>query len=406
MPVSHLDITFGIEIECYMPSGMAANTLAQAVSTRIGKPVHNQGYNHITAPFWRTVPDGSLGNYTRGIEVVSPVMRGEDGIAECEKVVRALADLGCSVGKACGLHVHVGTAGAMEQDEVGAVPLRMLKRLALNYALFEGVIDTVMPPSRRANANTYSRSISSASPAAIMRAQDLSALIRCVAGASDSARYRKLNLAAYKKYKTAEFRHHAGTLDSGKVRFWILTCLRIAAAARNGKVARDFTNAPAPAPRRRITTPQPTPTPVPAPTPAPPRAPVNRAREGSLSWQVGQLMLRAEGCTGPEARAVTGWPSISMPQQAAICGLAFTTTRIGRTVRYFARTAAAEAAAQAATPAPETPAVAPIPQTPSAPPTTPLTLLGFIDFIGSDVSEAAYLLQRQNDLSGPIDFIS
>jgi hypothetical protein len=60
---------------------------------------------------------------------------------------------------------------------------------------------------------------------------------------------------------------------------------------------------------------------------------------GTKAQLVGRLMLRPEGVTGPEAMAATGWPSISLPQQAAMCGLSYTTKREGRYVRYFAKPA-------------------------------------------------------------------
>jgi hypothetical protein len=370
MPVTHFDTTFGIEIECYLPEGGSSGTLANAVSARIGKPVVAEPYNHQNRHHWKIVSDGSLGDYARGVELVSPILPGSnESLAEIEKVVRAIADFGCSVSKRCGLHVHVGIQNACEEGEGmpnGRVPLKMMKRLLKLYAIYEPVIDSVMPPSRRANQNQYCRSMTSISPAAIDAAMNIDAMLRLGGSSSTQGlgRYVKLNLYAFTKYKTAEFRQHAGTLEPSKTRFWILTCLRMVAAARNGVTINPGSGT--------------------QPQGDGQAHPVNRARHGSKSWQVGQMMLRPEGVTGPEACAVTGWPSISMPQQATICGLTFTTQRIGRTVRYFARTAQAEVAAA-----------------PTAP-VTPITLLGFLDLIGADTAEREYLLQRQADLGGPI----
>jgi hypothetical protein len=67
------------------------------------------------------------------------------------------------------------------------------------------------------------------------------------------------------------------------------------------------------------------------------RAQDNRARVGSKSWLIGQLMLRPGGTTASEAMRVTRWPSVSMVQQARICGLELVTQRTGRTVRFYAR---------------------------------------------------------------------
>lgn len=372
MPVSHFNATFGVEIECYMPEGATGQQACAAVSQRIGKPVHAMGYTHARVDHWKAVSDGSLGSYDRGIEFVSPAMpASEEALTEIEKVIKALADFGCTVSKKCGLHVHVGVRHARETGE--SIPLAFMKRLVNIYAGFEPVIDSLVPPSRRANINVYSRSMTSSSPSAVNAATTFELLARAVAGSamasSQYGRYFKLNIHAYNKYRTVEFRQHSGTMDSSKARYWILTCLRMVAAARNGRTIQTGQ------PQQATTAP----------------ALVNRARPNSKSWQVGQMMLRPEGVTGSEACAAVGWPSISMPQQATICGLAFTTTRVGRAVRYFARTAQAEnvAATEAAH---------------SATPPTPINLLGFLDLIEADADERQYLLQRQADLGGPISW--
>ncbi len=131
-------------------------------------------------------------------------------------------------------------------------------------------------------------------------------------------------------------------------------CLRMVEAA----------NAPRPTAATRTTTAQ-----------------VNRARPGSKAYTVGQLMLRREGVTAAEAIAATGWPSISLPQQATACGLTYTTQRIGRTVRYFANAAAANAAAGMA---------------------EAITFDSLMDTIGAEPAERLYFRHRITNLSGPV----
>lgn len=414
MPVHIRDITFGIEIECFVPEGSNAMLAASAINARIGAGrCLSQGYNHHLTSTWKIVTDGSLGDFQRGIEVVSPILSGTAGIDESEKVIKALQDFGCTVNKKCGLHVHLGAGNPTFRAEGENIPLGFLKRFAKMYAVFEQVIDSLVPPSRRASANAFCRSITSASLPRLTAAATLEDIIYAVTGSrsGDNRRYHKVNLAAYARYKTVEVRHHSGTLDSNKVKYWILLCLRMATAAANGAEV-ILPGAAAPARTTPI---------VQAPALVAPhpltgahspgyvatqpgqQVPVNRAREGSASWRIGQMMLRPEGVTGPEAREAVGWPSVSMPQQASICGLEYTTQRTGRVVRYFARTAQAEMAAAAAsvpTPAP-TPAPAPVP---AGPPPTPVTLLGLMDLIGGEMSEREYFLQRQADLGGPIQW--
>jgi hypothetical protein len=380
MPHQPFDAGFGVEIECYMPEGATTQQCAAAIQQRIGKPVQYPGYTHRRMNEWKIVPDGSLGNYARGIELVSPVLHGQEGITEIEKVARALADFGCSVNKSCGYHVHVGIASFREPGDTTEWPLRFMKRLLEVYAVYEPIIDSVMPPSRRASTNTYCRSMTGTSLVRVDAAQDLISLVRASTAGNfgDMSRYYKLNLIAWMRHKTVEFRQHAGTLDPMKVRYWTMTCLRMVAAARNGATTRAVTSAPAGAAAAAVIA----------------ASQVNRAREGSKTWQIGQMMLRPEGVTGPEACQAVGWPSVSMPEQARICGLTVTTQRIGRTVRYFARTTQAETTAMAE--------VAPPPQPVVIAPAPAITLPGLLDLIGASLEEREYFQQRQADLGGPI----
>jgi hypothetical protein len=336
--------TYGIEIECYLPEGGNRQHLAAAITSRLGAAgaCHEQDYNHITQLHWKIVTDGSLGDYSRGVEIVSPVLSGEAGLEAIGRVMNALTDYGCTVSRRCGLHIHVG---------VGAASTDFFKAILKAYGYFEPVIDGFMPPSRRASANMYCRSVTHLMPGTIDQATSLNYLINLMASHGGEARYHKLNLIAYRRHQTVEFRQHSGTLEASKAVNWTKLCLRLVAAAQAGKTIATEVSA---------TT-----------------VPMNRARPGSKGWQVGQMMLRPEGVTGAEAMAATGWPSISLPQQARACGIGFTTQRTGREVRYFAQ------AAQASTQA------------------TPATLDGLLDWAECADGERAYFRGRAQDLSGP-----
>lgn len=62
----------------------------------------------------------------------------------------------------------------------------------------------------------------------------------------------------------------------------------------------------------------------------------------SKDHQIGEMLLRPEGVTRTEVLQATGWPSVSIPQQAGICGIEIVSQRSGREVRYWARNAALE----------------------------------------------------------------
>lgn len=337
---NHLNAGFGIEIECFLPEGETIRTAANAVSHRLGAPVTVEGYNHDVRSTWKVVTDGSLGDISRGIEFVSPILRGEDGLAQVETVCRALSDFGCTVNKKCGLHVHVG---------VGAPGLRFFKNLVKLYSLFEPVIDSMMPASRRASNNTYCKSMTSARPSAVEGASSVADLLYIISGTTGRAgRYFKLNLQSFVRQSTVEFRQHSGTLDATKARRWAVLCLRMVAAAMGQINLGDA-----------------------GPT-------MNRARPGTKAFTIGQMFLRPEGVSGREVMAATGWPSVSMPQQARSCGIEFTTQRMGREVRYYARSATEVRS------------------------TVAITIEGFATVIGAATDERAYMQQRVADLSGPV----
>lgn len=341
--------TFGIEIECFLPQGMTRSVATAAIAQRLGQPCMEEGYNHLRRSHWKIVTDGSLGDYARGMELVSPPLAGEGGLDLVGRACEALVDLGATVNTQCGFHVHVGIS---DQN-----PIPLFKNLLKVYAAFEPVIDGMMPASRRGSTSMYCRSVSTVNLARLDAATDLGGVVGAI-GSNTADRFRKLNLTAYARHRTVEFRQHSGTLDANKARKWTTLCLRMVAAAAAGKVPMAAVEA--------------------ATQPS-----QNRARRGSKSWQIGEMLMRPDGVTGPEVCAALGWPSVSIPQQAAICGLQFRTERIGRTVRYYA--VGIEAAAPVAG---------------EAQPGTPLTIDGLAGLIEATEEERAYMARRTQDLSG------
>jgi hypothetical protein len=307
--MAYLDQTFGVEFEVYLPVGLSHGAAAMALTNQ-GIDCRPESYNHQTRTWWKIVTDGSLNDYARGAEFVSPVLQGEAGLETVATVLALLNDMGCTVSKLCGTHVHVGVGH-------GNGNIAFFRNLLKLYAHFEPVIDRFMAASRRASAASYCRSVTNVPFRTIDRTDSVEGLIRALTPPGHTARYTKLNLCAYRAHQTVEFRQHQGTLDNAKVRNWILLCLKLVWAAKSGNGIATGGGA------------------------------INRARLGSKGHLVGQLMLRTEGVTREEACAATGWPSISLPQRARECGLAYTTQRTGRVVRYFAQAAAASTEAPA-----------------------------------------------------------
>jgi hypothetical protein len=69
---------------------------------------------------------------------------------------------------------------------------------------------------------------------------------------------------------------------------------------------------------------------------APERAPTTPGgvRPGSKVALVADLLLREEGCTTADVLKATGWPSVSMPQQAKAAGLNLQKEKDGGVTRY------------------------------------------------------------------------
>lgn len=232
--------TFGIEIECIMPSGTDRGALAMKLR-EAGIQANALGYDHTTRPTWKLTTDQSLG-YEDGVEVVSPILSGDAGLADAVKVADVLRAAGCTVNKSCGLHVHV---------YAGDLDLKQMKKLAINFVHSETAFDAIVPPSRRKDENQFIQSNRTAfggsyeneginkAIAAFEAARDMNDLIHKVSDVTtttlrgtlgqrnwrDGGRYRKLNFLSMLNFKTVEFRQHAGTVEADKIANWVRLCV-------------------------------------------------------------------------------------------------------------------------------------------------------------------------------------
>lgn len=193
---------FGIEIEAYnCTRDHLAHELQEA-----GINVAVEGYNHNTSAHWKLVTDASLyGNNT--FELVSPILEGESGLRELEKVCWVLDLCNAKVNESCGLHVHMDAAD---------FTMNTWKNLALSYKNIENTINAFMPATRR--DNQYCKSLSRISERRILQANTLDDL----RAAFGNDRYHKVNLEAYARHRTIEFRQHSGSTNFTKMSNWVL----------------------------------------------------------------------------------------------------------------------------------------------------------------------------------------
>lgn len=66
----------------------------------------------------------------------------------------------------------------------------------------------------------------------------------------------------------------------------------------------------------------------------PPKAP--RTTEGSKKQIIAEMLKRPEGCTTADVLKATGWPAVSMPQQAKAAGIKLVKEKVDGVTRYHA----------------------------------------------------------------------
>lgn len=284
--------TFGVELEFIAPYHTTRALVAEALNAA-GVAAFDAGYSHATSTKWKLVSDASVSGSGNAMELVSPILRGEAGLAKLKLACDVLVRLGCNVNKSCGFHVHIGAAD---------MPVAAQRRLAIMYSDFELVLDSCMPASRRDNNNTYLQSLRSMNKSSVARATTAREIAGQINGGS---RYAKLNFTAHWKHGTVEFRHHAGTISYDKARNWVLCCLRMVTTAE-----------------REVNTPV---------AVAPAAASNRRPRQAALAT-IYDLCARPEGCSREEARVALGRTSPpNMGRLTEDCGIPL--RRVGQ--RYF-----------------------------------------------------------------------
>lgn len=201
--------TFGVEIEGY---GVSRATLLAELRAQ-GLDAEEEGYNHSTRPHWKIVSDASIQG-ADGFELVSPVLRGLEGLADLERACRALTNCRAQINASCGLHVHIGAR---------ELSVEHLRRLVRNYLVLEPTIDELMPAGRRADNNPYCRGLRRGRSLAEAERALLAATTaeQLATAANGESRYHKVNLQSFFRHGTVEFRQHSGSTEYEKISFWV-----------------------------------------------------------------------------------------------------------------------------------------------------------------------------------------
>ena len=220
MTTSAAELTFGLEIECYIPE---AN-----LNFRIGS--YHNGIQVPTLPQgWKAERDSSIRPPVGkvAVEFVSPILMGADGVRQVEFVLQWLRDMGAGCNESCGIHVHVGSDKKTAEKLVGLVAQH-------EKALFaaSGIKGKV-----RAINNIYCRSVVTNNQIRSAYKDRVQTMI--VAGQS---RYNILNLTNLLAgvRPAVEFRAFASTFKTEVVLGYIRICLGMVQLAMAAKKSFKF----------------------------------------------------------------------------------------------------------------------------------------------------------------------
>lgn len=208
------DRQFGVEAEFY---GITPTMAVEALRA-VGINAEWLTYTHEVTSTWKLVYDASVTStgtgIGRGLELVSPILKGEEGLKDLEKALNALKNAGGKVNTTCGLHVHIDTAGMNGTQR---------KNFFNGYVKNQNVMDRLVSSSRRNNRQYTCRYSTSQAE------QYADALEH---GRNVHNRYFTVNVMSMAKYGTLEFRQHQGTLNGKKAVAWVQMLLGMAKTAQ------------------------------------------------------------------------------------------------------------------------------------------------------------------------------
>lgn len=217
-------LTFGVEIETGIPFARNLNVGGY----HNGRTVPNMPERGIVSGAWRASSDGSINVPSmQGVEFVSPVLRGADGLDNVAIAVERIAAMGAKVNRTCGVHIHVG----FPTNDLAAV-----RRLVHLVAHWEAALFATTGTKSR-EENHFCRSIKTAT---VRGARYTSTAT--VRNAINANRYHTLNLMPLLSgsQPTVEFRVFSGSVNPKKIVAWTMLALALVEAALNGHRAKTF----------------------------------------------------------------------------------------------------------------------------------------------------------------------
>ena len=191
--------------------------------------------------------DASVGPHGRGHEVISPVLRGVNGLTQARMVMKSLSRAGAKINRSCGLHVTVGvtnTSARFRRMGKGRQAQAIGRIVDLYDYFMDDGFNSLVSASRRPGSPSQSGyadrySIHGGQSFGVRSQEAAKTLLRYGIGRG------VLNISNFTSNGTIEFRQHNGTLNGAKITNWALLCGRIvswATTQEHPNFAKDLRN--------------------------------------------------------------------------------------------------------------------------------------------------------------------
>ena len=218
------ELTFGIEIETTVNTSEAA-----ANGLYIGSHTNGRQVPYLPAG-WTAKHDGSIGSTTPGrvgCEIVSPVLKGADGLAQALEVCKALEAKGHRVNMTCGVHIHIGWNPAWGTE-------KLARLITITSYLEQAIFATTGTKSRERG-----RWCNGVRKYGKVDEAEKKMKGTAYGGHYQPERYHMLNLTnlATGAQNTVEFRAFSGSLNPVKILGWVQACLGMVQRAITAKKA-------------------------------------------------------------------------------------------------------------------------------------------------------------------------
>ncbi len=199
--------TFSCEIECYYPNAQKLHETIEEIPAEIG-----------------ICEDGSLDS--KGIEFNTPILSGKNGFKLLKDFTDILNKNEFTVNQSCGLHIHLGGKDICENEYI-------LQKMMIFFMVFEDVIMSFLPESRRENSYCLPLSefyhlkeikeTNSIEDFEILWYREKSKEQRDERKKDrhDRSRYCGINFHSLLANGHLEIRYHSGTINYEKISNWI-----------------------------------------------------------------------------------------------------------------------------------------------------------------------------------------